>query len=170
MHPLAWAAVALATFVAMEGVAWLAHRYVMHGFGWGWHRSHHAPRHGRLERNDWYAVLGVAAAVGLFLLAGRLQSPALQAIATGITAYGLVYSLVHDGLVHQRWPLRWTPRGGYLQRLVQAHRLHHAVRTREGAVAFGFLIVPAPRRLAAQLRARRQGEAHEARARGTHAA
>jgi beta-carotene 3-hydroxylase len=115
-------------------------------------------------------VLGVAAAVGLFLLAGRMQSPALQAVATGITAYGLVYSLVHDGLVHQRWPLRWTPRGGYLQRLVQAHRLHHAVRTREGAVAFGFLIVPAPRRLAAQLRARRQGEAHEARARGTHAA
>ncbi len=156
MHPLALAGLALAAFAAMEGVAWLAHRYVMHGIGWAWHQSHHAPRQGLLERNDWYAVLGVVAAIGLFLLAGRLESPALRAIATGITAYGLVYSLVHDGLVHQRWPLlRWTPRGGYLQRLVQAHRLHHAVRTREGAVAFGFLVVPDPRRLAAQLRARR---------------
>jgi beta-carotene 3-hydroxylase len=38
---------------------------------------------------------------------------------------------------------------------VQAHRLHHAVRTREGAVSFGFLLVPDPRRLAAELKSRR---------------
>lgn len=161
MHPLAWILVAAAAFVAMEGVAWLAHRYVMHGWGWGWHRSHHEPHDGLLEKNDWYAVVGTAAAIGLFLLAGRVQSPALQAMAAGITAYGIAYSLVHDGLVHQRWPVRWVPRGGYLQRLVQAHRLHHAVRTREDGVSFGFLLAPDPKRLAATLRARRARAAEE---------
>ncbi|HMP46582.1 MAG TPA: beta-carotene hydroxylase, partial [Sphingopyxis sp.] len=31
----------LATVVAMEGVAWASHKYIMHGFGWAWHRDHH---------------------------------------------------------------------------------------------------------------------------------
>ena len=32
-----------AAFVAMEGVSYAGHRWVMHGPGMGWHRSHHAP-------------------------------------------------------------------------------------------------------------------------------
>lgn len=155
MRALVWIALAAASFFAMEGIAWLAHRYVMHGWGWAWHRSHHEPHAGWFERNDLYALFGVALSIGLFLLAGRLQSPALQALAAGVTAYGLLYGLVHDGLVHQRWPLRYVPRSGYLRRLVQAHRLHHAVRTREGAVSYGFLVVRDPRRIAAGLKARR---------------
>jgi beta-carotene 3-hydroxylase len=155
MQAFLWVVVAVAAFLAMEGIAWLSHRYVMHGFGWGWHRSHHEPHAGAFERNDLYALFGVALSIGLFLLAGRLESPALQAAATGITAYGVVYAFVHDGLVHQRWPFRYMPRHRYVRRLVQAHRLHHAVRSREGAVSFGFLLVPDPRRLAATLKARR---------------
>ena len=155
MRALAWITIAVVAFVAMEGIAWLSHRYVMHGWGWAWHRSHHEPRAGWFERNDLYALFGVALSVGLFLLAGRLQSPALQALAAGITAYGLVYGFVHDGLVHQRWPFRYVPRTAYLRRLVQAHRLHHAVHTREGAVSYGFLVARDPRRLAAELKARR---------------
>ncbi|WP_427913343.1 sterol desaturase family protein [Ramlibacter sp. MMS24-I3-19] len=158
MHALVWILVAAAGFVAMEGIAWLSHRYVMHGWGWGWHRSHHESGHGGFERNDLYALFGVALSIALFLLAGRLQSPALQALAVGVTAYGLMYGFVHDGVVHQRWPVRYMPRNGYMRRLVQAHRLHHAVRSREGAVSFGFLVVRDPRRLAAELKARRFGE------------
>lgn len=139
----------------MELMAWIAHRYLMHGWGWGWHRSHHEPRRGHFEVNDLYALVGTAAAIGLFLVAGHLQSPGLQAVAAGVTAYGMAYAFVHDGVVHQRWPLRWRPRGAYLRRLVQAHRLHHAVRTREGGVSFGFLLAPSPGRLAARLRAQR---------------
>src|SRR6478609_4052337 len=125
MHALVWILVAAAGFVAMEGIAWLSHRYVMHGWGWGWHRSHHEPGPGGFERNDLYALFGVALSIALFLLAGRLQSPALQALAVGVTAYGLMYGFVHDGVVHQRWPFRYMPRNGYMRRLVQAHRLHH---------------------------------------------
>ncbi|AEG91849.1 sterol desaturase family protein [Ramlibacter tataouinensis] len=155
MQALGWSLIALASFVVMEGLAWLSHRYVMHGWGWGWHRSHHEPRQGWFERNDLYALVGLALSVGLFLIAGRLQWPALQAAAVGVTAYGLVYAFVHDGLVHQRWPFRYLPRNRYLRRLVQAHRLHHAMHTREGAVSFGFLVAPDPRRLAETLKARR---------------
>ena len=148
--------VAASAFLAMEGFAWIAHRYVMHGWGWGWHRSHHEPRRGRVEKNDAFSLFGVGIALGLFGIAGALDMPSLRAAAFGVTAYGVVYWLVHDGLVHQRWPWRWTPRGGYLRRLVQAHRLHHAVRTRDGALSFGFLLVPDPKRLAERLKARRK--------------
>jgi len=34
---------------------------VMHGWGWGWHRSHHEPRRGMFEKNDLFAVVGAAA-------------------------------------------------------------------------------------------------------------
>lgn len=153
---LSWLLVAALAFLFMEGLAWVAHRYVMHGWGWRWHRSHHEPGRRMLEANDGFSVIGAALAIGLFLLAGKLASPLLQAAAIGVTAYGVVYWLVHDGLVHQRWPWRWSPRSGYLRRLVQAHRLHHAVRTREGALSFGFLIVADPRRLAVRLKSHRR--------------
>jgi beta-carotene 3-hydroxylase len=38
--------IVLATVAAMEFVAWSSHKYVMHGFGWGWHASHHEARRG----------------------------------------------------------------------------------------------------------------------------
>jgi beta-carotene 3-hydroxylase len=59
-----------------------------------------------------------------------------------MTAYGFLYFVAHDGLVHRRWPFHYVPRRGYLKRLYQAHRMHHAVRGREGAVSFGFLYAP----------------------------
>ena len=70
-----------------------------------------------------------------------------------MTLYGFFYFVVHDGLVHQRWPFRVTPKHGYAKRLVQAHRLHHATHGRDGAVSFGFLYAPDVRKLKAKLRA-----------------
>jgi beta-carotene 3-hydroxylase len=62
--------------------------------------------------------------------------------------------MVHDGLVHQRWPFRYIPRRGYLKRLYMAHRLHHAVRGKEDCVSFGFLYAPPVSKLQAILRSR----------------
>ncbi|MBY0448589.1 MAG: sterol desaturase family protein [Hyphomonadaceae bacterium] len=139
---------------AMEGVAWAVHRYVMHGWGWGWHASHHAPRTGLFEKNDLFAVVFAALAVGLFT-AGRYGWEPLWWIALGMTAYGVLYALAHDVLVHRRLPGVATPKRGYLLRLHQAHHLHHAVHTRQGAVSFGFLLAPDPRHLRARLAERR---------------
>lgn len=146
------------TFIAMEGVATLVHRHVMHGFGWGWHASHHRPRRGRFERNDLYALVFAAIAIALVWSGTRGAWP-LQWIGAGMTLYGAAYFLVHDGLVHRRWPVGEGPRRQYLRRLVQAHRLHHALDGRDGGVSFGFLRVPSAATLQRQrdtVRARRR--------------
>ena len=43
----------------------------------------------------------------------------------------------------------------HARRLVQAHKLHHAVQTKEGAVSFGFVFAPDPHKLRAKLKAMR---------------
>lgn len=144
------AAIVLLTVVAMEAVAWLVHKYLMHGPGWGWHASHHAPRQGWFEKNDLYALVSASVSILLIWL-GLNGHPPLLWIGIGMTVYGVLYFIAHDGLVHQRWPLRITPRSGYLKRLYQAHRLHHAVHGRDGAVSFGFLWAPSPRKLREEL-------------------
>ena len=146
------ALVTVGTVAAMEVVAVLVHRYVMHGPGWGWHRSHHEPHDGKFEVNDLYGLIFATIAALLFIFGPGPASPVYW-VAVGMLAYGLLYFVVHDGLVHQRWPFRSKPRHPYLKRLVQAHRLHHAVEGRDGCVSFGFLYAPPVRRLRDRLRA-----------------
>lgn len=152
--------IVVATFVAMECVAWSSHKYIMHGWGWGWHRDHHEPHDNTFEKNDLYALVGAAMSISMFALGSPLVlGDAAWAPATwvglGILVYGIVYTLVHDGLVHQRY-FRWVPRRGYARRLVQAHRLHHAAIGKEGGVSFGFVFARDPARLKAELRAQRE--------------
>lgn len=133
--------IAIVTIVGMEVVATLVHRHVMHGFGWGWHQSHHRRRTGWFEVNDLYAVIMAGVAIGLFAIAGG-PGQWLWWVGLGMTLYGLLYTILHDGLVHRRFRFFRKPAGRYLRRLVEAHHLHHAVHTREGAVSFGFLYAP----------------------------
>ena len=151
--------IVLVTIAAMEGVAWASHKYVMHGFGWAWHLDHHEPHDALLEKNDRYALVGAAMSIAMFalgspLLTGAAAWPPGTWIGFGILAYGIVYTLIHDGLVHQRY-FRWVPRRGYARRLVQAHKLHHATASREGGVSFGFLVARDPAALRRELAAQR---------------
>ena len=139
--------------VGMELFAWWAHKYVMHGWGWGWHRDHHEPHDNKLEKNDLYAVTFGAIVVVMFMV-GFLVSPFLWWLAFGITLYGLIYTFIHDGLVHQRY-FRWVPKRGYAKRLVQAHKLHHATVGKEGGVSFGFVWARDPAWLKADLKRQR---------------
>lgn len=145
-----------ATLIGMEGFAFLAHKYVMHGWGWDWHRSHHEARDGWFEKNDLYALVFALFAIVLIALGNQGLHP-LESIGVGMTAYGFLYFIVHDGLVHKRWPLRFVPRDGYLKRLYQAHLMHHAVMEKERCVSFGFLFAPSTVRLRDQLRALHKG-------------
>ena len=148
--------IALATVLAMEWVAWASHKYVMHGFAWGWHRDHHEPRGKRFEKNDRFALVGAVVSIGFFAVGSPLVIgqgawwPGTW-IGLGVLFYGLIYTLVHDGLVHQRW-FRVVPKRGYARRLVQAHKLHHATASREGGVSFGFVLVRDPAALKAELK------------------
>lgn len=145
----------LGGLIGMEAVAWATHRYLMHGIGWTWHRSHHEPRRGWFELNDLFAFVFAGVAIALFAMGVATNLRPVWWAGAGATAYGVIYTLFHDGLVHQRWPLPLKPRGRYLEGLVQAHRLHHAADERDGAVSFGFLIPANVPRLAAEFRAKR---------------
>lgn len=148
------AAVVLAAVIGMELFAWWAHKYIMHGWGWAWHRDHHEPHDKVLEKNDLFAVV-FGTIVFFMFLAGYYYSAALWWTAFGITLYGLIYTFIHDGLVHQRF-FRWVPKRGYAKRLVQAHKLHHATVGREGGVSFGFVFARSPARLKAELKRQRE--------------
>ena len=133
-------------FVVMEGVSYAAHRWVMHGFALGWHRSHHLPARSRLERNDLFPVCFSAVGVLLFAL-GSLGLAAFWWVGVGVTAYGASYLFVHEVYIHHRLPIR-VPRLRYLEWLRDSHRLHH----QSGAEPYGMLLpvvrAPSPRRVA----------------------
>ncbi len=146
--------IVLLTIAAMELVAWASHKYVMHGFGWAWHASHHGHRRGWFEKNDLYAFVFAGVSIALIWFGTQGTWP-LQWIGAGMAGYGLLYFIAHDGLVHGRWPFQLQARRGYLKRLVQAHRLHHAIAAREAGVSFGFLLAPSQAKLAALVHATR---------------
>ena len=147
-------------FLLMEPLTYLVHRHVMHGLGRRFHRSHHQrwPRRsaddGFLEANDVFPVLFasatmVALAVG-FNVGGLTV---LVPVCVGATLYGAAYAFVHDVYIHQRVPVRW--RHGHLDRLAEAHALHH----RFGGEPYGMLwpAVPAAVRSRAARSAERVG-------------
>lgn len=148
------ALIAVAVVAAMEIVAYVGHRWVMHGFLWVLHASHHRPRTGRFEANDWFGVFGAAVSITLFYLGVERGWGALTVwIAIGITLYGAIYFGFHDIIVHRRLKHRWVPKSAYMKRIVQAHRLHHVVETRLGNISFGFIYAPPVRELLAELEA-----------------
>jgi beta-carotene 3-hydroxylase len=145
----------LATVIGMEGFAYVAHRWVMHGVGWFLHASHHRPRHGNWEWNDLYAV--IFAVPSFALIFGGLQLgwwSGFVWIGYGIAAYGAIYFGFHDVIVHKRLNHRYLPKSAYMKRIIQAHRLHHVVETKRGTVSFGFLWAPRPEDLKAELKRR----------------
>jgi beta-carotene 3-hydroxylase len=127
----------------------------------GSHRDHHEPHDRMFEKNDLFGLVGAAFSIAMFAVGSRWVMgedawwPGTW-IGLGVLGYGVVYTLIHDGLVHQRW-FRWVPKRGYARRVVQAHNLHHASVGREGGVSFGFVIARDPvvlkRELATQQRA-----------------
>lgn len=137
------ALITVATFLLWEGVAWLTHKYVMHGFLWVWHKSHHTVHDHSLEKNDWFAVVFSIPSIGLFYYGSVVSySPYVHAVALGIFCYGVFYLVFHDIIVHQR--VKWRPvqQSRYLKRMINAHYIHHSRHSKEGCVAFGFLFAP----------------------------
>ncbi len=142
-----------ATIALMEGFAYVVHRWVMHGrLGWVLHASHHRARAGKFELNDLYGV--IFAVPSIVLLYGGVQAgwgDWATWIGAGIAGYGAIYFGFHDVIVHGRVAHRFVPRSTYFKRIVQAHRIHHAVESRKGTVSFGFIYAPPVELLKAKL-------------------
>lgn len=153
MSPIFGIVLFVLTIAAMEGVAYAAHRWVMHGrLGWWLHESHHRTRPGMFELNDFYAGIFALPSIALIYAGVEAGWGAWATwVGAGIAAYGAIYFGFHDVIVHRRIGHRIVPRSSYFKRIVQAHRIHHAIETREGTVSFGFIYAPPVERLKAAL-------------------
>lgn len=131
------------TFVAMEGVAWFTHKYVMHGILWQIHRDHHQKASpGFFEHNDFFFL--IFAIPGIICLYAGMQNGynGFFWAGAGITCYGLAYFLVHDIFIHQRF--RWLRKtdNAYFRAIRRAHKMHHKHLGKEHGECFGMLWVP----------------------------
>lgn len=128
-------------FFIMELIAWLTHKYVMHGFLWELHEDHHRYHSHWYEKNDLFTLFFLSLAV-IFIALGHYQSNSIfLSMGIGITLYGMGYFLFHDIMFHRR--LKWLKikaNHPYLKRIIKAHSVHHQTSTKEKGQAFGFLI------------------------------
>ncbi|WP_366140194.1 carotene hydroxylase [uncultured Polaribacter sp.] len=127
----------------MEGITWLTHKYVMHGFGWYLHEDHHQPKYENLfEKNDlFFVIFALPSSLSIYFGLGN-QLFWLAAIGFGILFYGLAYFLVHDILIHQRFKWFKHTKNRYLLGLRKAHKIHHKNMGKEDSECFGMLFVP----------------------------
>jgi len=134
--------ITLATFITMEAITWLTHKYVMHGFMWYFHSDHHVPHKNLFERNDAFFLI-FATPSFLLMLFGSMEGFDWKFfVGLGIMLYGLCYFLVHDVLIHQRLPWFKRTNNLYFRALRKAHKIHHKHLDKEKGECFGMLFVP----------------------------
>lgn len=135
--------IVLGTFLGMEAVAWLTHKYVMHGLLWVLHEDHHKKNPTSFfEKNDYFFL--IFAIPGIICLALGSFTPLswLLYIGIGITIYGFAYFMVHDIFIHQRFKLFRNSDNFYFRAIRRAHKMHHKHLGKEDGECFGMLLVP----------------------------
>lgn len=138
-------AIVLATVLTMEFVAWFAHKYLMHGWLWVWHEDHHKPHYekeGFFEKNDLFFLVFALPSMASYII-GSLYSDYrwVLFIGIGISIYGLIYFLIHDVYIHQRFKWFRQLDSKYSRAILKAHGAHHAKIHKEDGESFGLLIV-----------------------------
>jgi beta-carotene 3-hydroxylase len=135
--------IVLAAFIGMECVAWLAHKYLMHGFLWFLHHDHHQRDDGDFfEKNDYFFIIFAIPGILCLLFGMNDGYNALFWIGTGITLYGFTYFLVHDIFIHQRFKMFRNTDSVYLKAIRRAHKMHHKHLGKKHGECFGMLWVP----------------------------
>ncbi len=137
--------ITLGTVAGMEFVAWAAHKYLMHGWLWNWHEDHHRPHHdktGFFEKNDlFFLVFAIPSALSYMIGLSYAQWFWLTFVGIGISIYGLIYFLIHDVYIHQRFSWFRQLDSKYSRAILRAHGHHHAITEKEGCESFGLLLV-----------------------------
>src|SRR5688500_11691274 len=141
MHWLLYIFIVVGVFLLMEGITWLTHKYVMHGFLWYLHEDHHQKGPGFFEKNDAFFIIFAIPSFLSILFGTMYKVYWLQAIGFGIMAYGFAYFLVHDVIIHQRF--KWFTRSNntYVRTIRWAHKMHHKHLDKHDGESFGMLLV-----------------------------
>jgi beta-carotene 3-hydroxylase len=142
MWPI-YLAIVAGTFVAMEAVAWLTHKYVMHGILWRLHEDHHRKNPTSFfEKNDYFFLIFAIPGIICLAIGIYLPLPLCLYIGLGITIYGMAYFLVHDVFIHQRFKWLRNTDNFYFKAIRRAHKMHHKHLGKEDGECFGMLFVP----------------------------
>ncbi len=135
--------IVLAAFVGMEMVAWLAHKYIMHGLLWYLHKDHHRKEDdGFLEHNDFFFILFATPGILCLFFGLKNDFNFLFWIGLGITIYGFTYFFVHDIFIHQRFKIFRNSENRYFKAIRRAHKMHHKHLGKHDGECFGMLWVP----------------------------
>lgn len=141
MNWLVYTGITLATFCAMEGITWLTHKYVMHGFLWYLHEDHHQKGPGFFEKNDAFFIIFAIPSWLCIMLGLMNQYYWVASIGAGIALYGLAYFVVHEVIIHQRIRLFTRSNNRYIKTIRWAHKMHHKYLQKEEGESFGMLVV-----------------------------
>lgn len=141
MHWLAFISVVFLSFFIMEGITWLTHRYIMHGFLWYLHQDHHQKSAGFFEKNDAFFLIFAIPSWLCIMLGLQNQLYWMTAVGFGIAMYGLAYFIVHEVIIHQRF--KWFNRSNntYIRTIRWAHKMHHRHLNKQDGESFGMLFV-----------------------------
>jgi beta-carotene 3-hydroxylase len=136
--------IVLGAIAGMEFMAWFAHKYIMHGFLWVLHEDHHKPhfdKSGFFEKNDaFFLIFAIPSAFCYYFgIAGPFHW--LLYVGIGISIYGLIYFLIHDVYIHQRFSWFRQLENNYSKAILRAHGAHHAKSTKYDCESFGLLVV-----------------------------
>jgi len=142
---LTYILITIAAVAGMEFVAWFAHKYIMHGALWSWHEDHHKPhfeKDGFWEKNDRFFLVFAVPSASCYILGSLFENYFyLFFIGVGISIYGMIYFLIHDVYIHQRFKWFRQLDNKYSRAILRAHGAHHAKQTKEGCESFGLLAV-----------------------------
>jgi beta-carotene 3-hydroxylase len=141
MNWLSFILITLLTFILMEGITWLTHRYVMHGFLWYLHEDHHQKGTGFFEKNDAFFLIFAIPSWLCIMLGLQNQLYWVAAIGSGIAMYGLAYFIVHEVIIHQRFKWFTRSNNSYIRTIRWAHKMHHKHLGKQESESFGMLIV-----------------------------
>lgn len=142
MNWLIYTTVTIISFLCMEAVAWLAHKYVMHGLLWHLHKDHHQPNPDRsIEKNDYFFVIFALPAMFCFYF-GIDDFGIPFWVGVGITLYGLAYFFIHDIFIHRRLKIFRDSDWVYFRAIRKAHKVHHKHMEKDHGECFGMLMAP----------------------------
>ncbi len=141
MSTLFFISIALLTFVLMEGITWLTHRFIMHGFLWYLHEDHHKKGPGFFEKNDAFFLIFAIPSWLCIMLGLQYQEYWAAAIGAGIALYGFAYFVVHEVIIHQRFKFFTRSNNAYIRTIRWAHKMHHKHLDKQEGESFGMLLV-----------------------------
>lgn len=131
------------TTFSMEIISWVLHKYLFHGPLWFIHKTHHdRTLHTSLELNDIFSLIFTSVSIILIYIGWFRPSPIHLGIGFGITLYGLIYFVIHDGIIHQRYPF-WNNKTSnkYLKQVQRAHQRHHMYPNKFPSEEFGLFFL-----------------------------